>query len=199
MKTKFLTGDRENEEVEGGRIWRRSEGSIGERLREMTNARMVAVTGGLRGASLCTVESCVDVPAVEVDMTAGGNTVGAGDAFFGAVVAHVYANGGLVPETEEDLMDLAVAATTCGALSCTRENGIPPLDCHLSHYATRRMEQSHVQCLRALTERVKAQTRGEKIALTPKKHLRRFTTSTELGTPRSISHSRMTKKLPSEL
>jgi fructokinase len=87
--------------------------------------RVALLTRGAAGVTVVTAADAVDVPAVPAQLV---DTIGAGDAFAGGVLAH-WAGEGLGRDDLADL-DRVVAAAGFGALvaarTCERAGAMPP-------------------------------------------------------------------------
>jgi fructokinase len=97
-----------------------------ERLLE-SGVRLVIVTLGALGAFAATagLRVGVEAPAVEVV-----DTIGAGDVFGAAVLAHLYESGCLAPDLElgqEELSSLLTFACLAASVTCTRVGAEPPM------------------------------------------------------------------------
>lgn len=85
-------------------------------------AVLLAVTKGEHGALLANRHCCVEVPAYRMQAL---DTTGAGDAFYGALLAAILESG-QAPEafSEDALAALLRFASAAGALSTTKQGGI---------------------------------------------------------------------------
>lgn len=97
-------------------------------------ASVVLVTRGVDGATLYTVEGTVDVNAPTVDVV---DTVGAGDAFVGTVLASLWDRLGADPAAVRSLSQpewraIAERAAAAAAITCTRAGADPPYTHELS-------------------------------------------------------------------
>ncbi|GAC1665890.1 MAG: carbohydrate kinase [Ktedonobacteraceae bacterium] len=101
---------------------------LGEQLLQK-GPRVVIITFGSKGALLMTKTNRVAVPTVPVRAV---DTTGAGDAFIGAILYSLAAQGysspaDLVRLSQDDLHQIGVFANKVAAISCTRYGGIEAL------------------------------------------------------------------------
>jgi len=92
-------------------------------------AALVIITRGPLGALLCTARQTISVPASHLQAI---DTTGAGDAFMGAVLYWLSAQGctgasHLGALTDDDLQMLGIFANTAAGISCTRPGGMASL------------------------------------------------------------------------
>lgn len=91
-------------------------------------AQLVVITEGERGASAFTAADALSLPGRRIAVR---DTVGAGDAFHAALIAHLAATGRLDPEgiaalDREALGDLLAYGIAAAAITCTRPGADPP-------------------------------------------------------------------------
>jgi fructokinase len=92
------------------------------------DGRVVLLTRGARGASLFRNGDLLSCPAPNIDVV---DTIGAGDAFLAAFLAHAISEGGLgrgaIGRWEGERLHAGLRfATIAGALTCTRAGAVAP-------------------------------------------------------------------------
>lgn len=99
--------------------------AVAERVLELGDTRLVAVTFGHAGAILVSRDAAVRVPAVTTTVV---DTIGAGDSFMSALLAGLSHQDWLARKsyTADELARLAELACTAAAITCSRDGADPP-------------------------------------------------------------------------
>ena len=100
-----------------------------EKIRALSNAALLVLTMGQKGAIGATAQHKIAVPAGVASPLA--DTVGAGDTFMGTLIAQITKNGwdthkALSSLSPENLQSLLEVAATAAALNCERAGCNPP-------------------------------------------------------------------------
>mmetsp|Transcript_7009 Transcript_7009/g.30791 ORF Transcript_7009/g.30791 Transcript_7009/m.30791 type:complete len:378 (-) Transcript_7009:2940-4073(-) len=126
------------------------------RLRSLTGAKLVVITDGPAGSELCVegMKKPMSFPAVPPTGKLV-NTLGAGDAFFGGLLASLYANYNEIPTEESELRLLAEHASACGAICCMANSTLAPTRNEMWLHAKDKIHEQYYNALRDLALKVR--------------------------------------------
>jgi len=126
------------------------------KLRSLTGAKLVVITDGPAGSQLFAegMKRPMTFPAIPPTGRIL-NTLGAGDAFFGGLLASLYANYNDIPTEEPELRLLAEHASACGAICCMSNSTMAPRRKEMWLHAEDKIHEQYYNTLRDLALKVK--------------------------------------------